>query len=267
MRRICAIISGFLLLLPLVSAQGVQTAPSGASKGPEPPKSEAKQLGEQMLSELREIMKLLSGVTDRASADEAAVPLREKLKSLDAHLRRLETLPLTNEQDARSIHGDMTELMHLSQAGLDMLQRLREVSAYGSEALMAIFDQYKFGLGAAPALRADDLPHSQLYNQLADEIEDALYTLRKVQDEAGAHDAAITVENLLDQIEHTHQMLTQLAPPRTQEQREALEPARTRLLHVTAEARKVHESFRQKQFFGDPQLSEVMNRLIRTTVL
>lgn len=267
MRRNCAIISGFLLLLSFVSAQGEQTVPDSASKEPEPPKSEAEQLGDQMIRESREIMKLLSGVTDRASADQAAVLLREKLKSLDAHLRRLETLPLTNEQDARSIHGDMTELTHLSQGGLDMLQRLREVGAYGSKALMDTFDQYKFGQSGAPALRADDLPHSQLCNQLADEIEDALYTLRKVQDEAGARDASITVEDLLEKIEHTHQLLTQLAAPRTQEQREALEPARTRLHRVTAEARKVHESLRQKQFFGDPKLGEVMNRLIRTTVL
>ena len=266
MLRRCVTIPGILMLLPLISAQETQPEAKDETKASAPGADETEQLGARILNESREILKLLTSVTDRDSADKAAGPLREKLKALDTHLRELETLPFTDEQDARAIHGDMTELTHLSQAELEILHRLQGVGAYGSQALLDVFEQYKFGQDAAPALQADDLPHSQLSTQLADEIEDALYTLRKVQDESHARDAANTVEDMLGKIERTHNLLTQLAAPRTVEQREALEPARERLRHLSSEARKVHELLRQNQFFGEPKLSDVMERLIRATV-
>ncbi len=263
-----AIIPGILLLSPLCGAQELQQ--ESASEHPATPAAvrseKLRELGEQMLADAREVLRLLGGITDRTTADRATEPLRTKLKELDNKLHQLRKLPLTDAQDTQTIHGDMTELTHLSQAVLDIITRLQDVGAYGSRRLLDVFEEYKFGKDHASVLRADDMPHSQLYNQLTDEIEDALYTLRKICDDASARDGANTVEDLLHHIEHTRNMLTQLAAPNSDEQREALEPARTRLRHVADELRNVHDSLRSHDYFNEPRLKSLLERLMRSAL-
>ncbi len=260
------IILSFLLLPASAQEPQIDEKNQGAELAPSPT-GEVQYLGDQILNEAREVLKLLTEISDRTTADAAAEPLRERLKSLDNQVRMLEKLPFSDEQDARTIHSDMTALKHLSQAVLEIIRRLQDVGAYGSQALMNVFEQYKFGKEPASVLRSDDIPHSQLCNQLADEIEDALYTLRKIQDEVSARDGANTAEDLLHKIERTHDLLTQLAAPRTDEQCEALESARARMRHICAEIRKVHDSLRLNQFFKEPRLDDILDRLIRATVL
>lgn len=264
-----SLIPGILLLLPLCGGQEPQGAACGEAEAAEsaaPSGERLRELGKQILAEAREVLRLLGEVTDRVTADSTIEPLRARLKAMDAALHQLKDVPYTDEQDALAIRGDMTELTHLSQAVLEVAIRLEEVGAYGSQGLLEVFEQYKLGKGDTPGLRAEDLPHSQLCNQLADEIEDALYTLRKIHGEAEARDTANTVEDLLVSIERTRNMLAQLAPPRTNEQREALEPSRERLRRTVEELRKVNATLQEQQYWGEPQLGLLLERLLRAAM-
>lgn len=229
-------------------------------------KDQVKHLGGQMLSEFREMLSLLNRVTDRKTADQAAVTLCGKLERLNAMLRELERLPFTDEEEAQTIHADMSELTHISQNCLEIMQKLSEMGAYGSEPLMAFFSQFKIGENRSAVPQADDMPHGQLCNKLADAIEDALYALRKVHNETSARDGAHTVEDMMDVIEHTKEMLSQLDPPRTEEQRDALQPLRERLQRISDEVRKVSEQLQKENYYNMSDLEAVVKKLVRATV-
>lgn len=263
--RTFLLIPGLLLLLPQSGAR--DTAEPALPRQTEANGDlEVKKLGDQILQESREVLNLLNKIVDRETAEQTAQILDQKLKKLDCMLRELEKLPLTNERDTQTIHAGMAELTHISQSCLTVMQKLNEIGAYGSDALMEVFSHYRVGENQSSDPQADDMPHGQLCNALADAIEDALYTLRKVHDEASARDCSHTVEDMMPNIERTNKMLSQLDPLRTAEQRDALQPIRERLLHVSSEVRTINEQLQQKEFYGVPELGSVLERLIRSTI-
>lgn len=243
--------------------------PPVASETPEasadvPP--EVSQICRDLLSDSQTVLNLLNEVTDRETADRVGAQLDVLLQRIDVNIKRLSELPLSDAQISGTIKTQMVGLTHLAQDSLRAMQRLREVGAYGSEKLMAIFVKYKVAVPSENPILAENIPHDRLLNSMADAVDDALYTLRKVHDEVSARDAANTVETLLAVIEDTRHMLTQLGPPRTEELRDALRPTRERVQRLGNEVRTVNEQLKSQKYFNVTRLGSIIERLLSATV-
>lgn len=219
-----------------------------------------------MVEDARQISRLLGEVTDRETADRVAGELEQALAHMNEKLQALEGYSFRREQDAEALKQHMATLTHVSQSYLATMQRLAEVQAYGSSALSGVMQRYKMDGDRLSHLRADDLPHTPLYNELADSLEDALYSLSKVQDEAGAAGAAPALRELLQRISHAHHLLEQLAPPHTDEQKEVVRPVRERLRQALGELQKENERIKAAQYYNNRELEALLPRLLQVAV-
>lgn len=255
---------GVLSLSPAARSQS-DTGDESVPRAPEEtaPASAIDAFFKELMSEALQVDHLLNEVIDKESADRVAEPLGRKLAYIAERLHTLESFPLNEERDAEALKTHMTTLTHASQNSLAIMQRLVEVNAYGSEALMAVFNRYKMDGTAVPNLKADDLPHTQLYSELVEAMDDSLLVLRKIQDEASAREALTTLQPLLNKIEHAHHMLAQLAPPTTDEQKEALRPARERLHMLTLEIKEEISRLQSAHCYQTEELDTILPRLLR----
>lgn len=264
-RSLCCVLSVVISCSELVAAPPVSEASElPAISENDPP--EVPQICEALLSDSQAVLNLLNGVENRESADRVAPQLDILLRRIDENIKRLSSLPLSDSQVSGTIKTQMISLTHLAQDSLRAMQRLGEVGAYGSEKLMAIFAKYKVTLPSEHPIHAETLLHDRLLNSLADAVDEALYTLRRVHDEVSARDAANTVESLLVSIEDTRHMLTQLGPPRTEELRVALRPTRERVQRLGNEVRAVNEQLKSRKYFDIPRLGTIIERLLSATV-
>lgn len=223
-----------------------------------------KKLCETLISEGQQVETLLGSVADKASADVAAERLDQLLASMSHQLRQLQSRPITGDDDVRTIKTHMTSLTHISQMYLTTMKRLYEVEAYGSEKLMEVFRRYGVSVSVnSGVLQADDLPHTELYNKLSDQLENVLFVLRKTKDDATAAEAMQILQEQATQMERTRHMLTLLDPPRTDEQREAVLPSRERLMHLRKELLTLRSEL---QASGNSTMAQLMNLLERILV-
>lgn len=91
----------------------------------------------------REVERLLRTVGDRSSADAVAELISLHLSEMKKGFALLEKQPLANEEESRNVALEMRSLAHVMQGIMPVLQVLREVNAYGSEALINVFLLYK----------------------------------------------------------------------------------------------------------------------------
>ncbi len=238
-------------------------SPSPESESPAVALPRVEDLCESMVKEGQEIESLLTSVVDKESADLVAPKLGKLLDVMNEQLQTLARLPVAGSDNTQVIKTLMTSLTHISQSCLTSIQRLSAVNAYGSSALMEVLGRYNVGDRADGFLQPEDLPQTRLYNELADSIEDALFVLRKVRSEADARDAVSTVRELLGKIERTHDMLTQLAPPLTYEQKEVLQPVRNRMRAMSEEIKKVSDALQVAGYYQQAELPELLVRLAR----
>lgn len=229
------------------------------------PTSDIDSFFHELVEAAQQVTHLLNEVADQESADRIAPALKQKLAYINDKLHALETFPPKSEQDAEALKQHMATLTHVSQNTLDSLQRLAEVNAYGSEALMEVFDRYKVDTEKIPHLQAEDVPQARIYSDLADYLDDALYALRKAQDEATAHEAIISLRPLLSKMEQAHHMLVQLAPPATDEQREAVRPVRERLLKLSNELKEEISRLQTAHCYKNEELDQLLPRLLQAT--
>lgn len=220
-----------------------------------------------IVDEAQQIDRLLSGITDRESADRSAVQLEEKLAHMSTQLLALEQYPFLHDQDAEALKAHMATLTHVAQSYLAGMQRLSEVNAYGSETLLALFARYKIDGEKLSQLHADDMPHTRLYGELADSLEDLLYTLSQVKDAAAAAQALPRLEKLLVEINHLHDMLAQLVPPATDEQKEAVRPARERLQIISNDIKSAVDKLQAAQCYGNIELDAFLPRILQFTAV
>lgn len=246
------------------SAEQAVAVDDAVEPPPASPKMEA--LFAELVADAQHIGQLLNEVTDKESADRVAQELDQRLTHMNTQLHELEQMPLRG-RDAEALKQHMATLTHVCQSTLQAMQRLAEVNAYGSEALMGVFSRYKIGDGKLPThLQDDDLPHTQLYAELTDAMEDALYCLQRVQDEPGARQAAADLTPTLHKIERICQMLVQLAPPRTDEQREAVRPARERLHTLMSDLKAQCDRLRKAHCYNCEALDLLLPRLLQVAV-
>ncbi|MCH5285516.1 MAG: hypothetical protein J1E42_07935 [Akkermansiaceae bacterium] len=250
-----------LALWPACSALEESEPPADMRENAPPPSS-LDALFDELITEASSIHHLLNEVADKDSADRVAAQLETRLAHMNSKLGELEQLP-PDESETGALQRHMTTLTHASQLYLTAMQRLAELNAYGSTALMGVFRRYKVdAVGSQPHLQADDLPHSPLYTELADTLEDALFTLRHVQDEASAQAAAQKIASLLQQMERAHDMLTQLAPLRTDEQKEAVRPARERVRRITDAIKEQTSRLKEAHYYNTPALDLLLPKLL-----
>lgn len=242
------------------------SAASNVSATSEDVPPEVVQICKELLNDSQTVLNLLNGVTNRETANQVGTQLDGLMQRIDENMKRLGKLPLTDTQISGTIKAEMVSLTHLAQDSLRTIQRLQEVGAYGSEKLLAVFTKYGVTLTSEHPILAENIPHDGLLNSLADAVDDALYTLRKVHDEVSARDAANTVDGLLVSIEGTRHMLTQLGPPRTEELREALRPTRERVQRLGNEVRSVNEQLKSQKYYEVTRLGTIIERLLSATV-
>lgn len=216
-----------------------------------------------LVHEAQQVYSLLNEVTDKESADRIAPLLDKSLAHMAAKMQELEQFPFRDEQDSEALTVHMASLTQVAQSCQDAMKRLSEVHAYGSDSLMSMFSRYKLQDNSLGYLREDDLPHSQLYGEMADSLDDALYSLRRVQDEASAREAVSTLQALLDKLEQAHRMLVQLAPPRTEEQREAVRPIRERLRQLSTLLKQQNDRLQAARCYQSPELDSILPRLLQ----
>lgn len=261
-----AMLIGMLSLLPLTMGHDAGgNAPANVPVEAAPPTSVIDPIFRDLVETAQQVADLLSEVTDKESADRIAAPLKEKLAFIKDKLHTLESYPLNEERDAEALKQHMAALTHVSQNTLNSIQLLVELNAYGSEALMEVFNRYKVDTEKIPHLQADDVPHGRIYSDLADLLDDVLYTLRKVQDGTSAQAALATLSPLLRKMEQSHHMLVQLAPPLTDEQREAVRPSRERLLKLSGELKEEISRLQAAHCFHIAELDSILPRLLQST--
>lgn len=264
MKYTCALLAGILLgTSTALSQEAAGSAAPTAQPALTPPGESIDSLCSELVSVSQQVYNLLGEVADKESADRVAPRLKEKLHFMSDRLRLLETLPFDHEQDTEALKSHMASLTHISQSNLAAMQRLAEVNAYGSEDLMAIFDRYKVEKRAINGLDADDLPQTQLYNELADTLESAIFTLQQIQSEEQAKAGLESLRPLLHKLEAAHNKLTILAPPHTDEQREALRPARERLARLSDELKKEISRLQAAKYYNCLELDTQLPRLLR----
>lgn len=261
MKRTLAVLLSVLALPCLCAQETAEVAqPTEENTAPHTAMDE---LFETLVHEAQQINARLAEITDKESADASVQELEKRFTTMIDKLRELEKLPFNHEQYSEALTLHMTTLTHVAQGCLSAMHRLIEVNAYGSETLMAVFMRYKLDDGNLPHLRAEELPHNQLYNELADILEEALFCLRGVQNEESAAAAVRTLPPLLRKLESTHEMLVQLAPLRTDEQREAVRPARERLQQLSAEIKQHNDRLKTVSCYLCPDLETILLRLMQ----
>ncbi len=258
LRLILLVAIGILFPAQLSRAQETEPAPAQQQQNVTP----LQKICEILVVEGQQVESLLSTIADKESADRAAARLEQLFQSMSARLRQLPTMPVSGDEDVLIIKTHMTALTHISQSCLTMLRRIYEVDAYGSEQLMQIIKKYGMGTRPVNELHADDLPHTQLYNELSDVLEDVLFALRKITDEASAAKAIKTVRELTEHMERTKHRLTLLDPPRTDDQREAVQPAKDRLLHLREELLSLRTKLQSLHDSSATELMSLLDRLL-----
>lgn len=242
-----------------VEPQRAQTPPAADTA---PDTSTIDNLFHELVQDAQYVNGLLRGVTDKESADKVAPKLREILSSMAKRLHSLESYPFTGEQDTEALKSNMAALTHVSQANLASMQRLAEVNAYGSEALMDIFVSYNIDKVSTTSLSEEDIPQSQLYSELTDALDHVLYTLRRVQDSTSAAESLPQLHTLLQQIESAHRRLALLAPPHTDDLRETLRPAREKLQQLSRELNAEIARLQAAKCYLCPELDALLPRLL-----
>lgn len=235
-----------------------------ADANPAPPRSlPMETLFHEIVNEARQIDLMLNGVTDKESADRSVRLLEQMLTHMDEHLHELEHFPFRQEQEAELLKSHMATLTHISQSYLSAMQRLAEVNAYGSEPLLALFVRYKVGSEKIKLLQAEDMPHTLLYGELADTLEDAIYTLNRVQNAAGSATVLPRLRALLGTANRVHHMLAQLVPPATDEQKEAVRPAREKLQKLFNDLKKAVDRLQNDRSYGNAELDALLPQLLQ----
>lgn len=216
----------------------------------------------QLVEEAREIDRILHTISDKASADHAAIVLRDRLELMRTLLKKLERMPAPSPAETRMLDQQMSALTHISQGYIPMVQRLTEVNGYGSEDLLEVFLNYKVVVSQrmSSATRAEDIPQSRLYTTIGDQLEDILYLLRKVQDRESAARAVRALDAAQVETTRLRQMLEDLSPILPEEQREATRPARERLRRLCEELKSQQERLRKAGFYGEENLGAALER-------
>jgi hypothetical protein len=177
MNRLYPILGPCLLsALPVVAAQA---APA--------PADTAVDVCRKLVHEAREVNRLLRTVSDKESGISAAGELRTRMEYMRRATEQLGTLPLESGEDIRTLEQLMRDLTHITQGYIPVVQRLEEVNAYGADELISLFQYYKMSAQVSTShAQPIETPLERAYSDWCDAIDDMLYQLRRIQNQATA---------------------------------------------------------------------------------
>ena len=131
---------------------------------------------------------------------------------------------------------------------------------------MAIFQDYKMGAGDVAATpRNFESPLVQAYAEWCDSIDDMLFTLRRVQNDSSAQDAAVELPALLrkveDKAEQVEKLQAGLSPLQVESERVPME----RLQRLRAELRDEVQRIRNAGGHGVSAMQELLPACVRAS--
>lgn len=214
----------------------------------------AAQLFDQLLEEAKSLDPLLHSVTDKASAEKAAIELQRRIDRMQTLLRFLEKAPV-NPRTGQDISTKMSTLTRVTQGILPTIQRLIEVNAYGSDQLLDILRHYLASRqDFAGANEPEEQPTGRLYEEMNDNLGDVLYLMRKAQDPASANASATALREHIAAQKRLQSLLNALTPAPDGNQQLTPAAARERLATLREELRQEAERLHKADYYSSPDL-------------
>ena len=214
----------------------------------------ASKLCSELVEKARAIDTLLHTVKDKESADAAAIELHQYLVDMQSLLADLEQLPF-DADTTTVITVQMTALTHITQAYMPLIHELQQKGAYGSDALLIQLHKHNEDNGyAEPTDIAPVLtPLEQLQHDLAENISNALYAVRKAVDASTAKDAVLALTVLLDERRAVVKNMEELMA--TQQAEPADDATHLHSLqYLKTQLESELNRLQEVQFYGDPDL-------------
>lgn len=197
----------------------------------------------------------LLAVSDRESADCAAAALETEFAALQTALRGLAEHPQTEEAAQQELAQTMQRLLYITQRYLPVVQRLEEVNAYGSEALISVLHRYKQSAPRHEEGAVQETPLERAYTDWAEAAEDVLYLLRQVQDEADAAETALTLPLAVEHLQQCRLSVQTLGGSAAATDRRTAAPAAVKTLpRLRAELHTERARLSENRCFGVPAL-------------
>lgn len=237
------------------SFDAVRSSPAAKKGG-----SDLETLCDRLLEQARLIDRQLRGVTDLASANQAAEQLDVSMAEMLTLLRSLEKLPPTNADESQRMSRKLSDLVRISQNYMALVARITEVNAYGSDRLLKVFAKYKVLDFGSDAEVRDTAPTQQaeLLEEMGDRLEDVLYLVRKVQDKPSAQSAVQGLSPAVMRLENLRRQLDAqsgaVAAARSEEVREAMQ----RLRRLQGELRDHTRRLKGCGFYDVPVLEVLL---------
>ena len=252
MRLYCSLLAALVLSLPLTARDAA--APSAHKHTPAA--NETAALCNNLIEEARRIESILRGVTDKASADDAAKKLAQCSIKMQAFLSELEKMPFDAETTL-IITTQMTALTHITQRYMERVNELQQSGAYESTLLA---EQLNKLLADEEYSNADEgEPLAPIYSEMERLLGDALYMLRKAQDTASAKDAASALRDILAQQTELHKEVTQTADSASVDY-----TTHGSISYLVEELDKEFTRLKEADFYGDPDLASLLQRYIKS---
>lgn len=208
------------------------------------------------------VERLLRSVSDKESADRAAVGLRTEFEAMKAGLEKLAAKGAENPAEMQELARTMRRLTYMTQAYIPIIKRLDEVNAYGSEELMTVLHLYKQAAGTPVAPPAPDSPVLAAYTDWEDALSDVLYHLRKVQSPATAESSMKPLQESLRCLQAAHFGVqpfcgVPLSEPEQRELAPLLKQMEKQRAAFHAEKDRLHAA----RFYNNPDLPALLESL------
>lgn len=223
---------------------------------------EAGQLGQlcpRLLELAHSVDARLRQVTDKASAEKIAGPLDQDMDEMLRILHQIEKLPPHTAAQAQLLTSHMSDLTHLAQGYNTVVQRIIEVNAYGSEALLQTLSKYKV-LDAGTPPQTDTAPPDPRISKLeemGDCAEDILYLLRRINNKEDARQAMKKLPRRTVRLSAIREQMRALPPGISPDQRTALEAGNKRLRQLHQDFEAVHKRLKSAGYYDVPALEVV----------
>lgn len=190
----------------------------------------------------QEVESALRTVCDFSSAEAAAGRIHLSRQQMLQALARIESHhPLTQEEAAHL--GDLTRMM---QGLLPLMSRLREVNAYGSEALMAELEDYAIDV-QDPGKLVENTHQVRLYTAILETMDDVILALRKIQQEESGEMALVSLEAKVRRLHEKSRLLSALCTGLSEADREALAPLKEQRMRLKLELEQEIERVQKRQ--------------------
>lgn len=244
---------------PVEMNAAADAPPASAHEAPAMESAQLEELCPRLLELAHSVDFHLRQVTDRASAEKVASPLDQDMNEMLRILRQIEKLPPHTAAQAQLLASHMSDLTHLAQGYNTVVQRILEVNAYGSEALLQTLSKYKV-LDAGNPPRTDTLPADPRLGKLeemGDCAEDILYLLSRIKNKEDARLAMQQLPRRIIRLDAIREQIRKLPPGLPSDQRDALEAGTRRLRQLHQNLESEYKRLQSTGYYDVPALEVV----------